>query len=111
MQGKRQKSELILICFPSAFPFSSASLRSSRPPQTARSRGFGFVTMSTVEEATECIERLNGLELNGRRMRVDYSTTHRPHDPTPGAYMGEKRPQCECPRGGFRGGGVTSCMC
>jgi transformer-2 protein len=48
--------------------------------------------MSSTEEATACIEKLNGVELHGRQMRVDYSTTQKPHDPTPGAYMGHKRP-------------------
>lgn len=48
--------------------------------------------MATTEEATLCIEKLNGVNLHERNMRVDYSTTQRPHDPTPGAYMGYKRP-------------------
>ncbi|EPQ59696.1 RNA-binding domain-containing protein [Gloeophyllum trabeum ATCC 11539] len=56
-----------------------------------RSRGFGFITMSTVEEATRCIKELNGVDLNGRRIRVDYSVTDRPHAPTPGEYMGHRR--------------------
>ncbi|KAF7331729.1 RRM domain-containing protein [Mycena kentingensis (nom. inval.)] len=56
-----------------------------------RSRGFGFIKMSTVEEATRCIQELNGVELNGRRIRVDYSVTDRPHAPTPGEYMGHRR--------------------
>ncbi|KAF8189696.1 RNA-binding domain-containing protein [Pholiota molesta] len=56
-----------------------------------RSRGFGFIRMSTVEEATKCIESLNGIELNGRRIRVDYSVTDRPHASTPGEYMGHRR--------------------
>ncbi|KAF7301580.1 RNA-binding domain-containing protein [Mycena indigotica] len=56
-----------------------------------RSRGFGFIKMSTVEEATRCIQELNGVELNGRRIRVDYSVTERPHAPTPGEYMGHRR--------------------
>ncbi|KAI0363831.1 RNA-binding domain-containing protein [Pilatotrama ljubarskyi] len=56
-----------------------------------RSRGFGFITMSTTEEATRCIKELNGVELNGRRIRVDYSVTDRPHAPTPGEYMGHRR--------------------
>ncbi|KAH9921575.1 uncharacterized protein BXZ73DRAFT_51782, partial [Epithele typhae] len=56
-----------------------------------RSRGFGFITMSTVDEAARCIKELNGVELNGRRIRVDYSVTDRPHAPTPGEYMGHRR--------------------
>ncbi|QRV72693.1 RNA recognition motif protein [Ceratobasidium sp. AG-Ba] len=56
--------------------------------RTDRSRGFGFVRMSTVEEATQCVQELNGLDLNGRRIRVDFSTTEKPHAPTPGEYMG-----------------------
>ncbi|KAI0092526.1 hypothetical protein BDY19DRAFT_924818 [Irpex rosettiformis] len=59
--------------------------------QSDRSRGFGFITMSTTEEATRCIKELNGVELNGRRIRVDYSITDRPHAPTPGEYMGHRR--------------------
>ncbi|KTF90903.1 hypothetical protein cypCar_00010616 [Cyprinus carpio] len=34
------------------------------------------------------MERANGMELDGRRIRVDYSITKRPHTPTPGIYMG-----------------------
>ncbi|KAK7471124.1 hypothetical protein VKT23_002538 [Stygiomarasmius scandens] len=56
-----------------------------------RSRGFGFIKMATVEEATRCIQELNGVDLNGRRIRVDYSVTDRPHAPTPGEYMGHRR--------------------
>ncbi|KIM42787.1 hypothetical protein M413DRAFT_18510 [Hebeloma cylindrosporum] len=58
--------------------------------QSDRSRGFGFIRMSTVEEATKCVENLNGIELNGRRIRVDYFTD-RPHASTPGEYMGHRR--------------------
>jgi len=56
-----------------------------------RSRGFGFVTMSTMDEATKCIQELNGIELNDRRIRVDYSLTERAHPSTPGEYMGYRR--------------------
>lgn len=31
---------------------------------------------------------MNGTELDGRTLRVDYSITKRPHTPTPGVYMG-----------------------
>ncbi|WWC89402.1 uncharacterized protein L201_004326 [Kwoniella dendrophila CBS 6074] len=60
--------------------------------RTDRSRGFGFVTMRTIEDATRVIEKLNGFSLHGRSIRVDYSATQKPHAPTPGQYMGVKRP-------------------
>ena len=60
--------------------------------RTGRSRCFGFITMKDVETATEAIRLLNGIELQGRRIRVDYSSTSRAHDPTPGEYRGNPRP-------------------
>lgn len=62
------------------------------PAQTDRSRGFGFITMRSIEDAGRCIEKLNGMMLHGRAIRVDYSATQKPHAPTPGEYKGEKRP-------------------
>ncbi len=38
---------------------------------TGRPRGFGFVTMSTDEEAKKAIDALNGKELDGRAMTVN----------------------------------------
>ncbi|KAF8627570.1 hypothetical protein AX15_004362 [Amanita polypyramis BW_CC] len=70
-----------------------------------RSRGFGFIRMATVEEATRCIQELNGVELNGRRIRVDYSVTDRPHAPTPGEYMGHRRSYRDSYYGGRDRGG------
>jgi RNA recognition motif-containing protein len=35
-----------------------------------RSKGFGFVEMSTAEEAADAISNLNGTELAGRAMNV-----------------------------------------
>ena len=35
---------------------------------TGRPRGFGFVTMSTPEEAEKAIQALHGAELDGRRL-------------------------------------------
>ncbi|EGO01519.1 hypothetical protein SERLA73DRAFT_120183 [Serpula lacrymans var. lacrymans S7.3] len=72
--------------------------------QSDRSRGFGFIKMSTVEEATRCIQELNGVDLNGRRIRVDYSVTDRPHAPTPGEYMGHRRSNRDSYQGGGGGG-------
>ena len=51
---------------------------------TNRPRGFGFVTMSTAEEAQKAIAGLNGQSLQGRRLTVN-----------------EARP----PRNDFAGGG------
>ena len=38
---------------------------------TGRPRGFGFVTMSSPEEAQKAIEALNGKELGGRALTVN----------------------------------------
>lgn len=38
---------------------------------SGRSKGFGFVTMETEEEAAAAIEQLNDKELDGRQIKVD----------------------------------------
>lgn len=40
-------------------------------PWTRESRGFGFVTMSTVEEAERCVKYLDGSVLEGRVITVE----------------------------------------
>ncbi|CAH2282627.1 transformer-2 homolog alpha isoform X1 [Pelobates cultripes] len=67
--------------------------------RTGRSRGFAFVYFERIEDSREAMEHANGMELDGRRIRVDYSITKRAHTPTPGIYMG--RPT----HGGGGGGG------
>jgi RNA recognition motif-containing protein len=39
--------------------------------ETGRSRGFGFVEMSSKEEAQKAIEQFNGKEVNGRNLNVN----------------------------------------
>ena len=39
--------------------------------ETGRSRGFGFVEMSTKEEGDNAIEQLNGKEFGGRELKVN----------------------------------------
>jgi len=63
---------------------------------TNRPRGFGFVTMSTDEEAQKAIAALNGTELKGRALTVNVA---RPREERGG---GGRR---ESGGGGYRGGG------
>ncbi len=55
---------------------------------TGKSRGFGFVEMSSQEGATKAVEELNSSELGGRKLTVN-----------------EARPMEDRPRGGGGGGG------
>ncbi|KAM3723323.1 Transformer-2 protein [Dirofilaria immitis] len=55
---------------------------------TGRSRGFGFVYFKRIEDAIEAKDRIAGTEIDGHKIRIDYSITKRPHTPTPGIYMG-----------------------
>ncbi|XP_063933867.1 transformer-2 protein homolog beta-like isoform X2 [Zophobas morio] len=58
--------------------------------QTGRSRGFGFVYFRTLSDAVRAKESTQGLRLHDRIIRVDYSKTNKPHQPTPGRYLGRK---------------------
>jgi len=55
---------------------------------TNRPRGFGFVTMSSAEEAQKAIEGMNGKDMDGRALTVNIA-----------------RPREERPAGGGGGGG------
>ncbi len=44
-----------------------------RDRETGRSRGFGFVEMSTDEETNAAISALNGSDLGGRTLKVSLS--------------------------------------
>ena len=46
--------------------------------ETGRSRGFGFVEMSTKEEGAAAIERFNGHELGGRELKVNAAKPREP---------------------------------
>ena len=63
---------------------------------TGRARGFGFVTMSTPEEAEAAINALNGASLDGRALTVNVA---RPREERSGGGGGGGG------RRDFRGGG------
>lgn len=64
--------------------------------ETGRSKGFGFVEMSSDDEANTAIERLNGQDFDGRAINVSEA---RPQGDRPGGGGGRGG------GGGFRGGG------
>ena len=55
--------------FAQAGTIESATIISDR--DSGRSKGFGFVEMSTEEEAKKAIEMFNGQELDGRKLTVN----------------------------------------
>lgn len=75
--------------------------------KTGRSRGFGFVYFESTEDAKVAHVQANGIEIGDRRIRVDYSATEKPHDPTPGVYYG-KASYPKGGGGGSSGGGYDS---
>lgn len=48
---------------------------------TGRSRGFAFVTMSSIEDCNAVIENLDGSEYGGRYLRVNFSDKPREREP------------------------------
>ncbi|KAJ3483160.1 hypothetical protein NLI96_g6505 [Meripilus lineatus] len=57
-------------------------------PHTRDSRGFGFVTMESAEEADAAITALNGTDLMGKPLIVEKARRGRARTPTPGRYYG-----------------------
>ena len=72
--------------FASVGTVESASVVEDR--DTGRSRGFGFVEMSSKEEGERAIEELNGKEVDGRELKVN-----------------EAKPRENRAGGGYGGGG------
>jgi len=73
--------------------------------KTGRSRGFAFVYFESMDDARAAKDAMCDTEIDGRRIRVDYSITKRSHTPTPGVYMGRPTYSRGGGGGGYRGGG------
>ncbi|MBK9154041.1 MAG: RNA-binding protein [Chloracidobacterium sp.] len=65
--------------------------------ETGRSRGFGFVEMSSKEEGEKAIEEFNGKEFDGRELKVNEAKPQ--ENRNRGGYGGG--------RGGYSGGGYA----
>jgi RNA recognition motif-containing protein len=85
-------SEDLQQLFSQAGTVESASVVEDR--DTGRSRGFGFVEMSSKEEGQAAIAQLNGKEVGGRALTVNEA---KPREDRGGSRGGG--------RGGFGGGG------
>ena len=82
--------------FAQAGTVESASVVEDR--ETGRSRGFGFVEMSTSEEGQKAIEQFNGKDFNGRNLTVNEARPREDRGGRGGGGGGGGR-------GGFGGGG------
>src|ERR1043165_2291862 len=69
--------------------------------ETGRPRGFGFITMSSSEEAQKAIEGLNGKDMDGRALTVNVA---KPREERTGG-GGSGRGRSGGGGGGYGGGG------
>lgn len=58
---------------------------------TGRSKGFGFVEMSSEAEANAAIEMWNGKDLDGRKLTVNEARPPEPRAPREGGFRGGDR--------------------
>lgn len=56
--------------------------------ETGRSRGFGFVEMSTADEAKAAITALDGKEIGGRNLKVNEAKPREDRSNGGGGYKG-----------------------
>jgi cold-inducible RNA-binding protein len=74
--------------------------------ETGRSKGFGFVEMTTDELAEEAIKRFNGTSFNNRSLTVNEAKPREERPPRSGGYGGggDRGGYGGGDRGGFGGG-------
>lgn len=97
------KEEDLTALFQQAGTVESVRIITDR--YSGRSRGFGFVEMSTEEEAQKAIEMWNGKELDGRTLMVNEAKPKEDRPRRPGGFdRGGSRGGFGGSRGGFGGG-------
>ena len=72
---------------------------------TGRPRGFGFITMSSPEEAEKAIQAMNGAQVDGRALTVNIARPREDRPPGGGGGGGSRGPRREYGGGGGSGGG------
>jgi len=55
--------------------------------QTGKSRGFGFVDLKFYKDSEEALKKCSGMEIDGKKIIVEYSTSGRSPTPIPGISM------------------------
>jgi transformer-2 protein len=65
-----------------------SACRIIRDPTDNTSRGFGFVTFESAEDAEKVVTTMTTCELGGRSIRIEKARRGRPYNPTPGRYLG-----------------------
>src|SRR3954470_25026288 len=97
--------QVLLDTFGQCGKVESAKIITDR--DTGRSKGFGFVEMSTDAEAQDAISKFNGAAYDGRAMTVNEARPMAPRENRGGGggggFGGGNRDRG--PRGGFGGGG------
>jgi len=73
--------------------------------ETGRSRGFGFVEMSSKSEGEEAISGLNGKEVDGRSLTVNEAKPREDRGGSRGGFGGGGNRGGGGGRGGYGGGG------
>ncbi len=88
--------------FAEAGPVASAAIIMDR--ETGRSKGFGFVEMTTQADAEKAVSLFNGREMRNRQLRVDLARPRTERPAGGGGFGGGDRGR-RGPGGGSGGGG------
>lgn len=62
-----------------------------RDTKTNRSRGYCFIYFENHDDAKAALDGCDGMIIDDRKVRVDFSLSEKPHPPTPGVYLGKNR--------------------